>query len=52
MNKVFTRCWCCSQLKTIDLDIRGRLCEDCDAEMFRREKLEDKMKHDSVDEEE
>jgi hypothetical protein len=38
-NKTFTRCWCCSQLKVIDLDLtKGeRLCQDCIDEMEKRE---------------
>jgi hypothetical protein len=52
MNIVFTRCWCCSQLKKIDLDIRGRLCQDCDDEMAKREERDAKTKRDSIDEEE
>lgn len=28
-NWVFTRCWCCSELKRIDMQHGERLCQDC-----------------------
>jgi len=49
--KTFTRCWCCSELKKIDLSEGERLCEDCIAEIEKREKEAEKLDHDSHDEE-
>jgi hypothetical protein len=36
-DKTYTRCWCCSQLKWIALEVEGRLCEDCIATMDAKE---------------